>query len=288
MFALLAAVLLVQDPPPDPPASPAASAPPLEGEPPPGAVEIEWNGADGPASWVVPRADGSFPPAFVPTAPGGLRLMGDRIVLHSLAPPRPAGPFAGTLKLTAPDGAVTEYRAEFTPDPPAAEQPPRFQLGIVLTATEPSGDPPGLTVGTVRPAESAEIAAERAAVRFEEAKAQLEQAAAREERIGHLAEHGVASDREIERARAKTASARAEVRRAELDRRAAEERIEADRRRRAAETAAAEARLRAARAQRDAVGAAHFGELREAVRELRRRVEEQAAEIKRLTENGDE
>ena len=469
MLPLLLCALAVQDAPP---------APPLPGNAdglPSGAVVIQWNGEGGPVSWVAPRPGGAPAPVFIPQTPDGLRLIGDRIFLRTVAPPTAAEPFAGTLKLTAPDGTVTEYRAEFTPDPPGKDEPPRFRLGVALASMEPTGDPPGLPVGkvvegspaakagiaegdrlisaggaplisfqmlrvkvaaaaergeplrvkvvrgdggngdprllefevtpetidlqaepwkpiprkagpwdsspagagrldsgepirwslgpaTVRPAESGEIAAERAEVRIQEARAQLELAEREEARAVQLAGQKLVSDREVAHARAKAATARAAVRLAELDRRAAEERIGADRRRRIAEAAAAEAQLRAARGklraveaeivaleqavavleeqvkagerpeaglaavrnrltvartQREATraevavaeaaraavrsrapaaeagdppdtGTADADELREAMRELRRRVEEQVAEIERLRDDADE
>ena len=378
MLPLLLCCAFAQDAP-DPPATnepSVAPAPPAVGGPRPGSVAIEWNGPDGPVSIVAPRSDGTFPPAFVPTAPGGLRLMGERIVLHNLVPSRSVGPFSGTLKLTAPDGTVTEYRVEFAPDPPPAAEPSaKFRLGVALDSMEPTGDPPGLPVhlalegspaakaglkggdriisaggepltsyqrlrdavvgaaeggeslavkvvrpggdgkedrllefqitpetidltaepwkpipietgrldsgepfrfsvgpATVRPAESGEIAAERAEVRIQEAREQLELAEGEEARAVQLAGSGIVSDREVAQARAKAATARVAVRLAELDRRAAGERIEADRRRRAAGAAAAEARLRATRAKLKAVEA-EVGATKEDVERLETQVE---------------
>ena len=153
MLPLLAAALFVQDAPDPPPTPPAAPATPALPAPPapaglatrPGTVQIYWNGDDGPVSWVTPRSDGALAPVAVPTAPGGLRLMGDRLFLRQSAPP--TGPLTGALKLTAEDGTVTEYKAEFTPDPPATpESEPKARLGVILLNTEPDGDPPGLRV----------------------------------------------------------------------------------------------------------------------------------------------
>ena len=82
-------------------------------------------------------------------------------VLRRLAAPSPAGPLTGTLKLTAPDGTVTEYQAEFTPDPPAEpEAAPKARLGVILLNTEPDGDPPGLRVRVMKDSPAAKAGVE--------------------------------------------------------------------------------------------------------------------------------
>ena len=199
----------------------------------------------------------------MPTAAGGLRLMGERIVLRNLVPPRSVGPFAGTLKLTAPDGTVTEYQAEFTPDP-APEPAAKSRSGVGLDASVGPAKAP--------PAESAEIRRERAEVRIRAARAQLELMQKQAERAETLRERGVGSIREMQEATARLAAARAALEEAELDRRAAGERIEADRRRRAAGAAAAEARLRVARAKLQVVEA-EVGAVKQDVARLETQVE---------------
>ena len=42
---------------------------------------------------------------------------------------------------------MTEYRAEFTPDPPAPPEPPvKARLGVAMKNFTPQGDPPGLVI----------------------------------------------------------------------------------------------------------------------------------------------
>ena len=129
MLPLLAAALLVQDSPPEPPTPPEARAVP---------------GAYGDLYKLfrnsqirLPNADGNDRVRLVGLPAGD--LFGDTT--------QPAVPTTGTLKLTAPDGTVTEYRAEFTPDPPAASEPPaKARLGVALENFTPQGDPPGLVI----------------------------------------------------------------------------------------------------------------------------------------------
>ena len=87
--------------------------------------------------------DPNLPPELRRAVPG--QLFGPLV-----RPRLPSDPLVGALKLTAPDGTVTEYRAEFTPDPPPApETPPKYRLGIAIDGFEPKGDPPGLVIGKV-------------------------------------------------------------------------------------------------------------------------------------------
>ncbi|NNJ27952.1 PDZ domain-containing protein [Alienimonas chondri] len=83
-----------------------------------------------------------------PDGTGSNVLVRQTVPLLSL--PRSAGPMTGTLKLTAPDGTVTEYQAEFTPNVPSVPPPPpKHRLGVALDSMEPTGDPPGLAVRSV-------------------------------------------------------------------------------------------------------------------------------------------
>ena len=183
MLPLLAAALLVQDPPPDPPQAPD---PPkgIRLVEPAAILKFRWDGdslvppeqlpeglpaeladrlrtlrgdsrADLLKDLSTARESVSGGPRQIyvgaPDAPGELSSF---TVLNfpftESNPTRPAGPLTGTLKLTAADGTVTEYRAEFTPDPPAEAEPaPKYRLGIALDSMEPTGDPPGLPVREV-------------------------------------------------------------------------------------------------------------------------------------------
>lgn len=153
MLALLAAALLVQDPPPEPPTPPE----------PPAVADLQATldrlrttlGDDNAISngdrivlWQTPPSpDGELP--NVVELKGVAQDVINRFEFGA-PPARPAVPAIGTLKLTAPDGTVTEYRAEFTPDPPAPPEPPaRGLIGVHILNRNVDGDPPGLTVEKV-------------------------------------------------------------------------------------------------------------------------------------------
>ena len=105
MFAALLTFALAA--PPEPPAAPPGVAPP--------ALDL---------AELLARA-GGYADGRAP------RVRMARLPLASTG-----GPTAGTVKVTAPDGTVTEYRVEFTPDPPAsAPRPGKYRLGVALAAS---------------------------------------------------------------------------------------------------------------------------------------------------------
>ena len=142
--------------PPDSPFLRPVPAPPKPPEPPKPPIKIEdLSGTLEQLRATIGAGDGTDGSVFLRDVRGAagdpIRLSGDRVfVWDSAAPQAPAVPATGTLKLTAPDGTVTEYRAEFTPDPPAAaEPPPKGLLGVRIDGRAPTGDPPGLVIAGV-------------------------------------------------------------------------------------------------------------------------------------------